>query len=129
MSILFWSAEIYDKSLETDPPSHFVFHQTRESESERECIWDLAFGYVGVVCLCQFSCQFCFGWLKSIINHLKPIPLPILFFTKQERERERERESGFWIYGSCLVAKKQSEKKRKVEQSWKKMRILVWSCE
>jgi len=35
MSILFWSAEIYDKSFEIHPPSHLILHQTRERERER----------------------------------------------------------------------------------------------
>jgi hypothetical protein len=74
----------------------------RERERERERMrMGFAFESVGLVCLNPFSCkslcQFCFGQLKSMINHSKPILLPILFFTKRERVRVRENVYGIWL--------------------------------
>jgi dolichol kinase len=50
MSILFWLVEIYYKSFETHPPTHFVLHQTieRERERERERV---GFGFMALVWL------------------------------------------------------------------------------
>jgi len=90
-------------------PSPFTFRSSpnetqreRERERERERLrMGFAFESVGLVCLNPFSCkslcQFCFGQLKSMINHSKPILLPILFFTKRERVRVRENVYGIWL--------------------------------